>query len=164
MTTIAIVTCTETGGIGIENRFPWPKFFFEEETFNEVAKDRVVLVGRGAFSQHEYLRGDVTYVLTSNENFGSSDIIKSISGEPADVIAQIQEENPGKDIVIAGGESLFRAYDELIDEWYLTIVEEVHIFDREILLARIKLSHPNHKFVTSGVDHNQNFSRWHYTK
>lgn len=164
MTTIAIATCTENGGIGIESRFPWPSFFFEEENFNSVVGDKIVLVGRGAFSEHEYIRGSVTYVLTNDTAFGSSDTIKQISGTPEEVLEKIQNDNPGKDIVIAGGESVFKAFNDLIDEWHITIVEEQHIYDKEILLARIQLAYPKHKQVTSGVDHNQNFSRWHYTK
>jgi len=164
MTTIAIVTCTKLGGIGIESNFPWPSLYFDEDNFKERVGDSVVLVGSGAYTTHSHLRGSVTYVLTNNTSFESSETVKAISGTPEEVITQITSENPDKNIFIAGGETVFRSYDSLIDEWYVTVVEERHIFDREIFLNRIKHAYPNHKFLTEGTDNNQNFSRWHYTK
>jgi dihydrofolate reductase len=164
MTTIAIVTCTELGGIGIESNYPWPRLYFEEDNFSSRVGDNIVLVGSGAFLAHKHLRGSTTYVLTNNTEFETSDTVKTINGTPEEVIAKITEENPDKDIFIAGGESLFRAYNNLIDEWFVTIIEEKAIFDKEIFLLRIKHAYPNHTFITDGTDNNQNFSRWHYTK
>ena len=164
MTTIAIVTCTKLGGIGIESKFPWPSLYFDEDNFNETVNGNIVLVGSGAYATHKHLRGSVTYVLTSNTEFETSDTVKAIAGTPEEVITQITSENPGKDIFIAGGETVFRAYDSVINEWYVTVVEERHIFDREIFLNRIKHDFPNHKFLTEGTDNNQNFTRWHFTK
>lgn len=163
MTTIAIVTSTPVGGIGINNRMPWLNLTVMKDSYDELAKDCIVLVGKNGFGQ-EYIRGSETYIYTRDENFASGNNIHTISGEPADVIAQLNELYPDKNIIIGGGELLFNGFYDLIDEWRVTIVDEFVVYDIDLNLTNIQYRWKKHRLVASGVDNNLNFSIWHYSK
>jgi len=163
MTTIAIVVSTPVGGIGIKERMPWLNLTVMKDNYTDLAKDRIVLVGKTAFGQ-DYIRGEETYVYTRSEDFISGENIHTISGEPEEVIAKLNELHPDKDIIIGGGELLFTGFYDLIDEWRVTIVDEFVIYDRDLNLTDIQYRWKKHRLVATGVDNNLNFSVWHYTK
>lgn len=164
MTTIAIVISTENGGIGINGRMPWMTLFTMKDAHEELAVGNVVLVGRNSFTSHEHLRGDITYVYTTDETFEETDTVKRVSGDPEAVINKIKEENPDKNIIISGGEAVFKAFYDLIDEWRVTFINEFVVFNRDLNITDIQHRWNKRRLVSTGEDNNQNFSVYHFTK
>lgn len=164
MKTIAIMISTQNGGIGMNEKMPWMPLNILADNFKELATDQVVLVGRTSFNSYSHLRGEKTYVYTTDEGFPESDNVKTISGDPADVIETIKDQNPEKNIIIAGGENVFKNFYNLIDEWRVTIIEEFAIYNRDINLTDIQFNWKKKRLVNTGQDNNMNFSTYHYSK
>jgi dihydrofolate reductase len=164
MKTIAIMVSTPTGGIGINDRLPWFQLGVHVENFEELSNGQVVLVGGGAFRHHNYLRGGVTYVYTNTETFQETDELKRVTGDPQSIIDNIRAENPDKNIIIAGGLTVYQNFYDLIDEWRVTIIEESVVFNQDINLTDIQHKWNNRRLVSTGQDLNQTFSTFHYTK
>lgn len=164
MTTIAIVTSTENGGIGINGNLPWINLYLLKDAYEELAKNNVVLVGRSSFTTHEHLRGSITYVYSKEGSVEESETVKRISGTPEEVIAQITEENPDKNIIIAGGANVFKEFYNLIDEWRITYIKEFAVFNKDIDITNIQYVWNKKRIISAGTDNNKEFEVWHYTK
>lgn len=154
---------TPVGGIGINNRMPWLNLTVMKDNYDDLAKDSIVLVGKSSFDQ-EHIRGEKTYVYTRGDGSVTGENIGTISGEPEEVISQLKELHPDKNIIIGGGELLFTKFYDLIDEWRVTIVEEFVIYEKYLNLTDIKYRWNKHRLVATGVDNNQNFTTYHYSK
>jgi dihydrofolate reductase len=164
MKTIAIMISTQNGGIGMNDKMPWMSLNILKDNFKELATEHVVLVSRASFNSYPHIRGQKTYVYTTDEGFPESENVKRISGEPEDVISTIKTDNPEKNIIISGGESVFKNFYNLIDEWRVTIIEEFAIYNRDINLTDIQFNWKKKRLVNSGQDNNMNFSTYHYSK
>ncbi len=164
MTTIAIVISTEVGGIGIKGRMPWMELFSVRDAYEELAVGNIVLVGKKSFKSHDHLRGEMTYVYTTNDDVEESDKVKRISGTPEEVISKLKEDHPDKNIIIAGGASVFKEFWDLIDEWRVTIIKEFVIYEEDIDLTNVQYTWNDRRLIGEGTDNNQNFEIWHYRK
>lgn len=165
MKTIAIMVSTPTGGLGMDDSLPWFQLSIHTDNFEELAKDQIVLVGSSAFNNHNYLRGAVTYVYSKNESFQETETLKRVSGDvPEAIINKLKADHPDKNIIIAGGLSVFEKFYELIDEWRVTIVEDFVVFNKFINLTDIQHHWPKKRVVSSGQDLNQVFNTYHYSK
>lgn len=155
---------TPTGGLGMDENLPWFQLSIHTDNFEDLAKDQIVLVGNSAFNSHNYLRGAVTYVYSRSESFQETDVLRRITGEPEAVISELKAEYPDKNIIIAGGLSVFEKFYDLIDEWRVTIVDEFVVFNKHIDLTNIQYTWPKHRLISTGQDLNQNFSTFNYSK
>lgn len=155
---------TPTGGLGVNENLPWFQLSIHVDNFEELATDQIVLVGSTAFNTHNYLRGAVTYVYTQTESFQETETLKRITGEPEAIISELKAEHPDKNIIIAGGLTVFEKFYDLIDEWRVTIVDEFVVFNKHINLTNIQYKWPNHRLVSTGQDLNQNFSTFNYSR
>jgi dihydrofolate reductase len=164
MKTIAIMISTQNGGIGMNDKMPWMPLNILADNYKELATDQIVVVGKGSFKSYGHLRGEVTYVYTTDEGFPETDSVKHISGDPETVINTIKEAHPDKNIIIAGGENVFKVFYDLIDEWRVTIVEEFAIYNKDINLTNIQYVWNKKRLVNSGQDNNLNFTTYHYSK
>jgi dihydrofolate reductase len=164
MKTIAIMISTPNGGIGINDRMPWIHLSILADNCTELAKGNVVLVGKGPFSSYNYLRGDVTYVYSHDNTLAESDTVKRIEGEPEDVINQIKQEHPDKNIIIAGGETVYKKFYNLIDEWRITIIEDFVVYNKDIELTNIQYIWNKKRLVNTGQDGSMNFTTYHFSK
>ncbi len=160
----AITISTANGGIGWNDRLPWFSISIVGKNFNEFAKDNVVLIGRNAFENHKDLRGVTTYVYTTKNEIQESENIKRVSGSPQEIVERIKSENPDKDIIIAGGETVYKDFYDLIDEWRVTIIDEFVPFNRDINLTNIQYLWNKRVLVNSGTDNNLNFRTYIYSK
>ena len=71
---------------------------------------------------------------------------------------------PDKNIIIAGGVNVFKAFWDHIDDWRVTIVKEFVVYDEDIDLTSIQYHWNDRRLLGEGVDNNQNFEIWHYRK
>lgn len=164
MKIIAIMISTENGGIGMNNGLPWMPLNILADNYKELATDQIVLVGKSSFNSYPHLRGAKTYVYTTDVGFPESDDVKRITGEPLEIIEKLKEDHPDKNIIIAGGENVFKNFYDLIDEWRITIIEEFAIYNRDINLTNIQYIWKNRRVVNKGQDNNMNFTTYHYAK
>ena len=164
MTIIAIVTSTKNGGIGIEDRLPWINLYAMRDAYEQLAVGNVVLVGKQSFSSHEYLRGEVTYVYTTDETFEETEHVKRISGTAEDVINTIKENHPDKNIIIGGGASVFKIFYDLIDEWRVTFINEQAVFNKDIDITNVQYIWNDRTLLSAGTDNNKEFEVWHMKK
>jgi dihydrofolate reductase len=160
----AITISTTNGGIGWNDKLPWFSISIVDKNFNESAKDNVVLIGRSAFENHTNLRGLVNYVYTTKDDIQETDTIKRASGSAQDIIERIKSENPDKDIIIAGGETVYRTFYDLIDEWKVTIIDEFVPYNKDINLTNIQYIWNNKVLLNSGIDNNLQFRTYLYSK
>lgn len=165
MTTIGIVTCTETGGIGINGLRPWGNLFFAKEHFEERVGDNPVIIGKASFlANQKFYEDKAIFVLSNDTSIELPEYATAVSGNAEEVLAQVNEAHPGKTVYIAGGEAVYETFWNNIDEWYVTIIEERHVFDKEIRLAHIYRDFPVKELIGQGTDSIQDFSIFHFTK
>ena len=101
------------------------------DTYSEFIKDiDTILMGWNTYHQivtelspNEWIYRDfITYVITHNEHT-SSDKIRFVNRDPADLIKSLKNEN-GRDIWICGGADLVQQLvnQDLIDRYYITVI------------------------------------------
>ena len=101
------------------------------DTYSEFIKDiDTILMGWNTYHQivtelspNEWIYRDfITYVITHNEHT-SSDKIRFVNRDPADLIKSFKNEN-GRDIWICGGADLVQQLvnQDLIDRYYITVI------------------------------------------
>ena len=164
MTITAIVVSTKNGGIGMDDRLPWINLDSLKDSYIELAKDNVVIVGKHSFNAHNYLRGAITYVYTSDEAFEETDTVKRITGDAQTVLDTIKSNHPDKDIIVAGGGTIFKSFYDMIDEWRVTFINESVVFNKDIDMTNVQYIWNDRRLLSSGVDNNKDFEVWHFKK
>lgn len=77
----------------MDNRLPWINLDSLKDSYIELAKDNVVIVGKHPFNAHNYLRGAITYVYTTDESFEETETVKRITGDPQTVLDTIDRKS-----------------------------------------------------------------------
>jgi dihydrofolate reductase len=155
---------TETGGIGMNQRLPWDQLSILKDNFNDLAKDQVVLLGKNTYENFAHFHGEKTYVYTTQEDFEETDLVKKVSGDSSEIISRIKTENPDKNIIVLGGKTVFDNFFDYIDEWRITIIHGLTVFNQDVSLGRIYQTFKRKVLINTGTDFNQEFTTYHFYK
>ena len=125
------------------------------DTFSEFSKTiDTVLMGWNTYHQivtelspKEWVYNEfTTYVITHNEHT-SSEKIRFVNVDPADLVKRLKEEN-GKDIWICGGANLVGQLvsEDLIDDYHITVIPTllgsgIRLFENGRYEIKLKLLH-----------------------
>lgn len=123
---ISIIAATSTNNvIGIDNKLPWglPK---ELENFYKLIYQKPVVMGHNTYrSIGKPIKDSKNYILSHDSSLQIPDcaVINS-----TDVILKLAEQLD-TEIMVIGGESIYRQFLPFADKMYLTIVEHEFIGD-----------------------------------
>lgn len=118
-----IVACSRNGVIGVDNRLPW-RLPEDLKHFKRVTMGKPLIMGRKTYdSIGRPLPGRTTVVVTRQPGWRAEGVIVCSSLE--DAIGRAQGAlGPGDDeVIVAGGEQIYRQCLDRADRIYLTRVE-----------------------------------------
>lgn len=121
-----IVAHDQVGGIGKRGKLPWPVLKRDMEHFRMLTRGKTLLMGRKTFdSLPAPLEGRKCIVITNEPD-------KYDHGMNLDAAKEFLEETPDDAFIIGGGE-IYKALEEYIEYWYITVVQGDHGGDTFIL-------------------------------
>lgn len=123
----AVVAISENYVIANENGIPWD---IEEDSkhYKNTVKDNITISGRRTYEvSSEGATGHKQVVLTRNENWESSynDVYKANSISESINIAR-NLANSGQDILVIGGENVYRSFLDKYDEMIISHIDGVY--------------------------------------
>lgn len=122
----AIVAMTSKNGIGIDGHIPNWRMKDDMKFFREQTKGTVVIMGRKTFEETGVLPGRMNIVITSESNLsnfckGDRQLYFAHGPEHALSLAKAYG-STNAPIYIIGGASIYKAFADKIDTWYVTTV------------------------------------------
>lgn len=145
MSSVSHVVCMSRNSvIGINNSLPWD-IDYDKKRFKYLTMGKNLLMGRNTFeSLPVKLEGRTVYVVTRTESLN-----KQSGGYPVyarsieEVLDRVVE---GSHLMIAGGESIYKATLDLVDDIFLTVIDEdfegdSHYFPLETLLKDFRIDY-----------------------
>lgn len=144
-----IVAISSGGGIGHQNRMPWPLLVEDMKWFKSVTTDNVVIMGSNTwFSLPRRLPNRVNIVISKQMIDGCDHLYFT----PEDAISSAKFLYPEKDIFIIGGQQLYDSTLSYVDRFYITVINQKYNCDRFFDIQKIKdkfKSEVVHKIVES---------------
>jgi len=151
----AILASTSYGGIGNRGTLPWPKHKEDMAWFKRHTENQIVVMGRNTWEDPKMpkpLPNRVNYVVSSRHvERQYQHQVRWIPGNPVDSILQIQKDYPSKDVYIIGGQQLYEATQDIVDQVLLTRMKGAWFTDTKVNLDRILLPF-RIQSVTPGTD------------
>lgn len=129
--TVSIVTALGRDGIiGVGAELPWPRIPADMKFFSELTADGIVIMGRKTWdsipAKIRPLPGRINVIITRNPNFFPEhhDDVHVYRAFSRDVIRDLQDAYPGKDVFIIGGAEIYKTAltERLFDFAYITRV------------------------------------------
>lgn len=124
-----IVAQTILGGIGNNNQLPWGKPIAEDmRWFRKYTLYKTILMGRNTYESMPYpLKDRQCIVLTNDPNYKIEHENYTVVNNVDDIITQYC--NTGDELVIIGGEQIYRLFLPYISRLYLTVVKNEYECD-----------------------------------
>jgi len=131
-----IVACDSRCGIGINNKLPWPHSDVDMKWFRENTANSIIVMGRKTWESigSSCLPKRINVVISTQE-FDGPDAI--LSGSVPDILDEVKNKYPSKDIWIIGGSRIYEQAHKFCDNVYLTQFEESYQCDSFIDLKEI---------------------------
>lgn len=127
-----IAAVAKNNVIGYKNKLPW-KIPTDLKHFKEITKGHSVLIGQKTFeSIGKPLPDRINIILTDKKNYKQKGCLIAHSIEEAIAIAKKTGE---KELMIAGGASIYKQFISLADKIYLTKV--LHKFEGDTFFPKI---------------------------
>lgn len=137
-----IVAIDKNQGIGYENKLPWPLLKEDMSWFKEKTTNNIVLMGSKTWlSLSQPLINRINVVISSKIYPNANLIYNNIS----QAINDLQERFLGKDIYIIGGGQIYESIKGLVDNYYITEINEKYICDTFFDLTYVR---ENYKLIT----------------
>jgi len=117
----AIFAVDYWGGMGFNGTLPWPSHSEDLQYFKEQTQGHIVIMGRKTWDDPKMpkpLADRTTYVVTNRPLFGHG--VKTIRGDIAERVKNIQAENPNKTVWIIGGPDILMATKDIVQEAHIT--------------------------------------------
>lgn len=131
----AIVAISSDGGIGYQNRMPWPFLPQDMKWFRTLTTNNVVVMGSNTWrSLPNKLSNRVNIIVSKNQFDGSDHVYLT----PDDAISSAQFLYPDKDIFVIGGQQLYESTFDLVEKFYVTHIDAQYKCDRFFNIQQIK--------------------------
>lgn len=135
----AILACDGNGGIGKENKLPWPRNSADMRHFKNLTKNNVVVMGFNTWESlsPKPLHDRINVVVTKNNRHS---VVGAELNSYDDVklsLSKLQFMHPYKDIWVIGGAKLFESVLDVIEEIHLTRIPGYYDCDTFIDLEKI---------------------------
>lgn len=130
-----IVATSSGGGIGYQNRMPWPLLVEDMKWFKSLTMNNVVIMGSNTwFSLPKKLPNRVNMIISKKMIPGSDHVYMT----PEDAISSAEFLYPEKDIFIIGGQQLYDSTIDLVKKFYVTSINQQYNCDRFFEIQKIK--------------------------
>ena len=117
-----IAAMDENRVIGKDNKLPWEKLPADMAWFRKHTMGKPTVMGRTTFeSLPEPLKGRIVIVLTRDKDFRAQGCIIVYSVEEVIGLANGMED--WEELMVSGGESIYRQFLPLADKLYLTFIK-----------------------------------------
>lgn len=119
-----IVAASKNGVIGKDNKLPWDKIKEDMNFFKFITTGQIVVMGRKTYeSIGKALPNRRNIVLSKSlkqEQFDNVEVINSI-----DQVLEMNRRDPSNEIIIIGGEEIYKQFMDYADRVYLTIINDI---------------------------------------
>lgn len=113
-----IVAVSRNGVIGKKNKLPW-HLSSDLKRFKEITMGKPVIMGRKTFeSIGKPLPGRLNIILTCKKEFQDNEV--KIAGSVEDALSLVDDH---KEVMIIGGDSVYRQFLPIVSRIYLTLIE-----------------------------------------
>ena len=134
----AILACDRAGGIARNGLLPWPKNSVDLQWFRRHTRNGVVVMGRNTWQSDDMpapLPGRINAVVSTLHQKSGDEIIifKNINSN----IKLLSVLHPRKQVWVIGGAKLLMESYNIIDNFYLTIIDGDYNCDTHIPLDKI---------------------------
>lgn len=114
-----IMACDQKGGIGKDNKLPWPESARDMKHFMTLTKGHIVLMGRKTWDS---LPENARPLPNRRNVVITSDVDKYDHAKDLDAAKDFLEETQ-EDVFIMGGATIYKELEQYVDYWYLTVFE-----------------------------------------
>ena len=119
-----IVAASKNGVIGKDNKLPLDKIKEDMNFFKFITTGQIVVMGRKTYeSIGKALPNRRNIVLSKSlkqEQFDNVEVINSI-----DQVLEMNRRDPSNEIIIIGGEEIYKQFMDYADRVYLTIINDI---------------------------------------
>lgn len=147
-----IVAIDNNGGIGYENRMPWPFLSEDMKWFKTLTTNNVVVMGYNTWiSLPKKLSNRVNAIVSKKIINGADHVYLS----PDVAISSLEFLYPTKNIFVIGGQQLYDTSIDFVDTFYITHIHAKYNCDKFFDIEKIKLNfteHTTQKIVESTND------------
>lgn len=147
-----IVAIESNGGIGYENRMPWPFLKEDMKWFKTLTTDNVVVMGYNTWiSLPTKLPNRVNAIVSKKIIDGADHVYLS----PDVAISSLSFLYPTKNIFVIGGQQLYDTSVDFVDTFYITHIHKEYKCDKFFDIEKIKLNfteYTTHKSIDAILD------------
>lgn len=124
-------------GIGYNGSMPWPHLKGDMEWFKNSTKGHIVIMGSTTWNSlpKKPLPDRINVVLSRTHHWLEADHTFS---DPEIAITFCQLEYPDKEIYIIGGQEIYNSTRYLVDNFYITEIDESYVCDKFFDMNYIK--------------------------
>lgn len=141
-----ILACDLNGGVGVNQRLPWPMLKQDMDRFRRLTELQIVVMGRNTFeSLRRPLKNRLNIVLTRNAPINPipcSNVIYTTLEPLWELLQEYRGLSSSKHVYIIGGPEVWRQFLPLIDIVYMTRVMSTFKCDTSVSLALFKDTFP----------------------
>jgi dihydrofolate reductase len=133
----AIFAADHYGGIGFQGTLPWPHNSNDLKHFKKLTEGHIVVMGRRTYDDPKMpkpLPNRTVYVVS---NRLIADSVFQLSGNIADRVLELEQQNPNKIIWVIGGADIIQQCEGIYDKIYLTHFKGAYKIDTRINLKSL---------------------------
>lgn len=156
----SIVAVDKHSGIGFLGKLPWPHLKNDMKFFKSQTENNFVIMGSTTWkSLPKKLPNRINCVISRFKH--DTDLCFSIL-EAAIFFAK--KHHPEKEIFIIGGEKLYNSSMDIIDNFYVTEIDQSFDCDRFFNLDFVKNNYKNTSIISSHIDSDISYTIKKYSK
>lgn len=125
---INCIVAVERGhGIGFNGSMPWPRLTGDMRWFREKTTDQIIIMGRKTWDSigARPLPNRINLVLSRNNIKGAN----YSSSDTDNLLGYCKQFFPEKEIFIIGGATVYQHYQDVVDRFYITEIDESYQCD-----------------------------------
>lgn len=163
-----ILATDKNGGIGFQNRLPWPLLKEDLKKFKSLTSNNICVMGSLTWkslpirplpnrinivlSSHHPSNFPGAHMVIGKDGLGDQDTTKFQGYIDKDVIYMLENEWPNKDIFVIGGATLYKQFRPYANRIYLTFIQADYLHDVSINFSHLL----NNCLITEDKVINQN--------
>jgi dihydrofolate reductase len=140
-----VVAVEKSRGIGLNGQLPWPRIEEDMRFFRALTLGHVVVMGSATWkSLGKPLAGRINVVLSNTTDYSGDQAADHTFSNIGTALAFCQNEYPGKEIFIIGGESIYNQCMHQIQRFFVTELEVDYQSDKFFNLDYVKNNFSRH--------------------
>lgn len=127
-----LVAIEKNQGIGFNNSMPWPHLAGDMQWFKKMTQNQIVIMGSKTWKSLPFrpLPNRINVVLSRSENYCGVRLADHTFSDLQTAVAFCELEYKDKEIFIIGGSEIYKSALPIIENFYITEIEESYQCDK----------------------------------